>query len=55
MRVSVAVIGPRRDSRSNDSPRSDARSREDVRPSQDACPCTDRYLQKVRGLQDSDD
>jgi hypothetical protein len=42
MRVCVAAIGPRCDSRSNDCPRSDARPRKDARLDQDARPRTDR-------------
>jgi hypothetical protein len=43
MRVCVAAIGPRRDSRQNDSP-----PRKDARPRQDARPRPDRHPQKVR-------
>jgi hypothetical protein len=51
MRVCVAAVGPRRDSRPDDRPT----PRKDARPRQEERPRPDRQPQKVRGLRDSDD
>jgi hypothetical protein len=50
MRVCVAAIGPRRDSRPNDCP-----PRKNARPRQDARPRPDCHSQKVRGHRSSCD